>query len=90
MSNLLQRPTGIMDFEVWNKPYRYGRSDGCSDLVWLNEMIGIRRNTDNRNIILVPCVGKNQDKSVLINKENEFLTENRIYFLTFTLMKNGY
>jgi hypothetical protein len=43
-------------------------SDCYSDLVWLNEMIGISRNTDNRNIILVPCVGKTTT-SVLINKE---------------------
>jgi hypothetical protein len=42
-------------------------------------MVGISRNTDNRNIILVPCWAK-PDESVLINKENEFLNENRIYF----------
>ncbi|MBP6182630.1 cellulase family glycosylhydrolase [Flavobacterium sp.] len=62
--------------EVWNEPYRYDRADGYTDAIWMNdmnEMVGIIRNTGNKNIILVPCAEQGQDETVLINKGNEFL-----------------
>jgi hypothetical protein len=40
MSNLLQRPTRSMD-EIWNKSLDMIAADGYSDLVWLNEMLGL-------------------------------------------------
>lgn len=62
--------------ELWNEPYRYDRTDGYTDAVWLsnmNELTAIIRNTGNKNIILVPCAEQGQDESVLINKAAEFL-----------------
>lgn len=62
--------------EVWNEPYRYDRTDGYTDEIWLsdmNELVGIIRNTGNENIILVPCAEQGQDESVLINKGTIFL-----------------
>jgi mannan endo-1,4-beta-mannosidase len=62
--------------EVWNEPYRYDRADGYTDAIWMNdmnEMVGIIRNTGNKNIILVPCAEQGQDETVLINKGTEFL-----------------
>lgn len=62
--------------EVWNEPYRYDRTDGYTDAIWMNdmnEMTAIIRNTGNKNIILIPCAEQGQDESVLINKGSSFL-----------------
>ena len=62
--------------EVWNEPYRYDRTDGYTDQVWLqdmNELVAIIRSTGNKNIVVVPCAEQGQDESVLLNKGNEFL-----------------
>jgi mannan endo-1,4-beta-mannosidase len=63
--------------EVWNEPYRYDRTDGYTDAIWMNdmnEMTAIIRNTGNKNIILIPCAEQGQDESVLINKGSSFLS----------------
>jgi mannan endo-1,4-beta-mannosidase len=63
--------------EVWNEPYKYDRSDGYSDEIWMNDMnelTTIIRNTGNKNIILIPCAEQGQDESVLINKGAAFLS----------------
>jgi mannan endo-1,4-beta-mannosidase len=55
--------------EVWNEPYRYDRTDGYNDDIWLthmNELVGIVRNTGNNNIVVVPCAEQGQDESVLL------------------------
>ena len=62
--------------EVWNEPYRYDRTDGYTDQIWLqdmNELVAIIRSTGNQNIVVVPCAEQGQDESVLLNKGNEFL-----------------
>lgn len=62
--------------EVWNEPYRYDRTDGYSDLIWMNDMdelTTVIRNTGNTNIILIPCAEQGQDESVLLNKATDFL-----------------
>lgn len=62
--------------EVWNEPYRYDRTDGYTDDIWmsdLNELITIVRNVGNNNIVLIPCAEQGQDESVLINKGTAFL-----------------
>ncbi len=62
--------------EVWNEPYRFDRTDGYTDLIWMNDMntmVAIIRNTGNTNIIIVPCAEQGQDESVLINKGTTFL-----------------
>lgn len=63
--------------EVWNEPYRYDRSDGYTDDIWMsnmNTMVNIIRNAGNNNIILVPCSEQGQDESVLNNKGVAFLS----------------
>lgn len=63
--------------EVWNEPYRYDRSDGYTDDIWMQDMtqmVNIIRNAGNQNIILVPCAEQGQDESVLHNKGNSFLS----------------
>ncbi|WP_295668669.1 cellulase family glycosylhydrolase [uncultured Mucilaginibacter sp.] len=63
--------------EVWNEPYRYDRTDGYTDDVWMSDMnslTGVIRNTGNNNIILIPCAEQGQDESVLNNKGPAFLT----------------
>lgn len=62
--------------EVWNEPYRYDRTDGYTDSIWMddmNELTTIIRSTANTNIILIPCAEQGQDESVLLNKGAEFL-----------------
>ena len=62
--------------EVWNEPYRYYRTDGYTDQIWMqdmNELVAIIRSTGNQNIVVVPCAEQGQDESVLLNKGNEFL-----------------
>lgn len=70
--------------EVWNEPYRYDRTDGYSDAIWLsdmNEMVRIIRDAGNNNIILVPCAEQGQDESVLLNQGLTFLSgKNNIIF----------
>jgi mannan endo-1,4-beta-mannosidase len=70
--------------EVWNEPYRYDRTDGYSDAIWIedmNTMVGLIRNAGNNNMILVPCAGQGQDESVLNNTGNLFLEgKNNILF----------
>lgn len=70
--------------EVWNEPYRYDRTDGYTDAIWMNDMntlVAIIRNTGNKNIILVPCAEQGQDESVLLNQGNAFLNgKNNILF----------
>jgi mannan endo-1,4-beta-mannosidase len=64
--------------EVWNEPYRYDRTDGYTDAVWLNtmnEIVTLIRNTGNTNMILVPCAEQGQDESVLLNKGTDFLKD---------------
>lgn len=64
--------------EVWNEPYRYDRTDGYTDVVWLNtmnEIVTLIRNTGNTNMILVPCAEQGQDESVLLNKGTDFLKD---------------
>lgn len=61
--------------EVWNEPYRYDRTDGYTDTIWLNDMnelYTIIRN-ENSSIILIPCAEQGQDESVLLNVGNTFL-----------------
>jgi len=63
--------------EVWNEPYRYDRTDGYTDDIWMNDMndlVSIIRNEDNNNIILVPCAEQGQDESVLLNRGTAFLS----------------
>ena len=63
--------------EVWNEPYRYDRTDGYTDDIWvqdMNQMVNIIRNAGNQNIILVPCAEQGQDESVLHNKGVSFLS----------------
>jgi mannan endo-1,4-beta-mannosidase len=62
--------------EVWNEPYRFDRTDGYTDSIWMtdmNTMVANIRNTGNTNIILVPCAEQGQDESVFINKGTSFL-----------------
>ncbi len=62
--------------ELWNEPYRYDRTDGYTDDIWLadmNDLTAAIRNTGNKNIILVPCAEQGQDESVLNNKAATFL-----------------
>lgn len=62
--------------EVWNEPYRFDRSDGFTDAIWMadmNELVAIIRATGNTNIILIPCAEQGQDESILINKGTSFL-----------------
>ena len=62
--------------EVWNEPYRYDRTDGYTDAIWMNDMnelVAIIRNNGNNNMILIPCAEQGQDESVLINKGTSFL-----------------
>lgn len=62
--------------EVWNEPYRYDRTDGYTDAIWItdmNEMVANIRDTGNQNVILVPVAEQGQDESVLINKGTSFL-----------------
>jgi len=62
--------------EVWNEPYRYDRTDGYTDDVWMsnmNEMVDIIRNAGNTNVVLVPCAEQGQDESVLNSKGASFL-----------------
>ncbi|MFP4844790.1 cellulase family glycosylhydrolase [Winogradskyella sp. PE311] len=70
--------------EVWNEPYRFDRTDGYTDDIWLNtmaELYNIIRNTGNENIVLIPCAEQGQDESVLINKGIEFLNNsNNVLF----------
>lgn len=70
--------------EVWNEPYRYDRTDGYTDAIWMNDMntlVAIIRNTGNKNIILVPCAEQGQDESVLLNQGTAFLNgKNNILF----------
>jgi mannan endo-1,4-beta-mannosidase len=64
--------------EVWNEPYRYDRTDGYTDTIWLNtmnEIVTLIRNTGNTNMILVPCAEQGQDESVLLNKGTDFLKD---------------
>lgn len=66
--------------EVWNEPYRYDRTDGYTDDIWMsdmNELVNIIRNVGNNNVILVPCAEQGQDESVLINKGNAFLADKK-------------
>jgi mannan endo-1,4-beta-mannosidase len=63
--------------EVWNEPYRYDRTDGYTNNLWLTEMNDLYstiRATGNQNIIVIPCAEQGQDESVLLEKGNEFLT----------------
>ncbi len=70
--------------EVWNEPYRYDRTDGYTDDIWINDMnslVSVIRNTGNQNIIVIPCAEQGQDESVLNNKGNAFLNgKNNILF----------
>ncbi len=62
--------------EVWNEPYRYDRTDGYSDDIWLsdmNELFALIRHAGNNNIVLIPCAEQGQDESVLLNKGAAFL-----------------
>lgn len=62
--------------EVWNEPYRYDRTDGYTDAIWIadmNEMVANIRDTGNQNIIVVPVAEQGQDESVLLNKGTDFL-----------------
>lgn len=62
--------------EVWNEPYKYDKTDGYTDDLWvsnMNELVAIIRNTGNENIILVPCAEQGQDETVLNNKGSLFL-----------------
>ena len=62
--------------ELWNEPYRYDRTDGYTDAIWvaeMNEMVATIRTTCNTNIVLVPVAEQGQDESVLINKASSFL-----------------
>jgi mannan endo-1,4-beta-mannosidase len=62
--------------ELWNEPYRYDRTDGYTDDIWLSDMNDLTatiRSTGNKNIILVPCAEQGQDESVLNNKGAAFL-----------------
>lgn len=64
--------------EVWNEPYRYDRTDGYTDTIWLNtmnEIVTLIRNTGNTNMILIPCAEQGQDESVLLNKGTDFLKD---------------
>jgi mannan endo-1,4-beta-mannosidase len=63
--------------ELWNEPYRYDRTDGYTDDIWLrdmNELIAVIRNAGNNNVIVVPCAEQGQDETVLINKGAALLT----------------
>jgi mannan endo-1,4-beta-mannosidase len=65
--------------EVWNEPYRFDRTDGYTDAIWLTDMdtlVSIVRSTGNQNIILVPCAEQGQDESVLLNMGNKLLSNN--------------
>jgi mannan endo-1,4-beta-mannosidase len=62
--------------EVWNEPYKWDRTDGYTDDIWMNDMndmVNTIRNAGNNNIILIPCAEQGQDESVLLNKGNAFL-----------------
>ena len=62
--------------EVWNEPYRYDRTDGYTDDIWMrdmNELVNIIRGVGNNNVILIPCAEQGQDESVLNNKGALFL-----------------
>jgi mannan endo-1,4-beta-mannosidase len=62
--------------EVWNEPYRYDRTDGYTDEIWLdnmNELYALIRNTGNKNIVLIPCAEQGQDESVFINEGLNYL-----------------
>jgi len=62
--------------ELWNEPYRFDRTDGYTDDIWLsnmNELTAIVRNAGNKNVLLVPCAEQGQDERVLLNKGVEFL-----------------
>ena len=62
--------------EVWNEPYRYDRTDGYTDEVWLsdmNDLVNVIRSNNNQNIILIPSAEQGQDESVFINKGATFL-----------------
>jgi mannan endo-1,4-beta-mannosidase len=64
--------------ELWNEPYRYDRTDGYTDDIWLSDMNDLTasiRNTGNKNVILVPCAEQGQDESVLNNKGTAFLAD---------------
>jgi mannan endo-1,4-beta-mannosidase len=79
--------------ELWNEPYRFDRTDGYTDDIWLsdmNDLTAVVRNTGNKNIILVPCAEQGQDESVLNNKGAAFLAGKQIFYLMCMPMKNGY
>ena len=62
--------------QVWNEPYNYNRTDGYTDEIWqsdMNQLVEAIRNTNNQNIIVIPCAEQGQDESVLINKGATFL-----------------
>jgi mannan endo-1,4-beta-mannosidase len=62
--------------ELWNEPYRWDRTDGYTDEIWLSDMnvlVDIIREAGNDNIIVVPCAEQGQDESVLNNKGSMFL-----------------
>jgi mannan endo-1,4-beta-mannosidase len=62
--------------ELWNEPYRFDRTDGYTDDIWLsdmNDLTTVIRNAGNKNIVLVPCAEQGQDESVLNNKGLGFL-----------------
>jgi mannan endo-1,4-beta-mannosidase len=62
--------------ELWNEPYRFDRTDGYTDDIWLSDMNDLTaavRSTGNKNVILVPCAEQGQDESVLNNKAAAFL-----------------
>jgi mannan endo-1,4-beta-mannosidase len=66
--------------EVWNEPYRFDRTDGYTDAIWLSDMntlAGIVRGTGNNNILLIPCAEQGQDESVLNNQGAAFLSGKR-------------
>ena len=61
--------------EVWNEPYRFDRTDGYTDDIWLSDMTTLYQIVRNKtsSIILIPCAEQGQDESVLINVGSSFL-----------------
>jgi mannan endo-1,4-beta-mannosidase len=66
--------------EVWNEPYRFDRTDGYTDDIWMsnmNELVEVIRSVGNNNILLIPCAEQGQDESVLNNKGALFLSDKK-------------
>ena len=66
--------------EVWNESYKWNRSNGYSDDMWLRDMTDMVDNIRSvapDNIIVVPGAEMGQDEKVLLNKGRDLLEGRR-------------